>query len=103
MIAAISNLAIVGFLFAPLLKYETKYYVGEEKVKEYFSANIIKLFDSSITRTWLAVVLLIFVGIIVISTFVSPFVRNNKKAHDVFVTINLITTAVLVAYILFYK
>ena len=31
LIAAISNLAIVGFLFAPLLKYEIKYYTNDEE------------------------------------------------------------------------
>ena len=40
LIAIVMNLAIVGFLFGPLLTYETKYYVGEEKIKEYYSAKI---------------------------------------------------------------
>ena len=103
LVACVANLAIIGFLFAPLLTYETKYYVGEEKVKEYYSANIIKMFDPSITKTWLAIVLLVLVGVIIITTLVVNFVRKNKQVHDIVVTINLITLAVLVAYTLLVK
>ena len=103
LIACIANLAIVGFLFAPLLTYETKYYVGEEKVKEYFSANVIKMFDASITKTWVVIVLLVLVGIVVLTTLVVNFVKSNKQVHDIIITINLITLAILVAYTLLVK
>lgn len=102
-IIGLMNLAMIGFLFAPLLTYETKYYVGEEKVKEYFSKNIIGLFDTSITKTWLAIVLLVFIGIILITTIVVYIVKKHNKVQDIFSTINLITLAVLVAYILLMK
>ena len=98
LIAIVMNLAIVGFLFGPLLTYETKYYVGEEKIKEYYSANIIKLLNGSITPSWVFIVQLVFVSISIISLIVALFVRNQKKANDSVVAIILIDLALLVAY-----
>lgn len=103
LIAIVMNIAIVGFLFAPLLTYETKYYVGEEKVKEYFSANIIKLLNGSITPSWLFIVLLVLIGIAIIALIVALFVRNNKKANDSVIAIVLIDLALLVAYTILTK
>ena len=103
LIAIVMNIAIVGFLFAPLLTYETKYYVGEEKVKEYFSANIIKLLNGSITPSWLFIVLLVFIGIAITALIVALFVRNNKKANDSVIAIVLIDLALLVAYTILTK
>lgn len=103
LIAIVMNIAIVGFLFAPLLTYETKYYVGEEKVKEYFTANIIKLLNGSITPSWLFIVLLVLIGIAIIALIVALFVRNNKKANDSVIAIVLIDLALLVAYTILTK
>ena len=103
LIAIVMNIAIVGFLFAPLLTYETKYYVGEEKVKEYFSANIIKLLNGSITPSWLFIALLVLVGIAITALIVALFVRNNKKANDSVIAIVLIDLALLVAYTILTK
>ena len=103
LIALTMNLAIVGFLFAPLLTYETKYYVGEEKIKDYFSANIIKLLSGSITPSWVFIVLLVFVIIPFFALIVALFLKNNKKANDSLIAIVLIDLALLVAYAILVK
>ena len=103
LIAFVMNVAIVGFLFGPLLTYETKYYVGEEKIKEYYSANIIKLLNGSITPSWIYIVLLAFVGIAIIALIVALFVKNHKKVNDGFVAVALIDLALLVAYAILAK
>ena len=103
LIAIVMNLAIVGFLFCPLLTYETKYYVGEDKIKEYYSANIIKLLSGSIAPSWIFIVLIVLVSISLIAVIVSFFVRNKKKVNDVVVAIGLIDLALLVAYAILSK
>ena len=103
LIALMMNLAIVGFLFAPLLTYETKYYVGEEKIKDYFSANIIKLLSGSITPSWVFIVLLVFVIIPFFALIVALFLKNNKKVNDSLIAIVLIDLALLVAYAILVK
>ncbi len=103
LIAIVMNLAIVGFLFGPLLTYETKYYVGEEKIKEYFSANIIKLLKGAIAPSWVYIVLLVFVGISIISLIVAFLLKKNKKVNDGVIAIVLIDLALLVAYAILAK
>ena len=103
LIAIVMNLAIVGFLFGPLLTYETKYYVGEEKIKEYYSANIIKLLNGSITPSWVFIVLLVFISISFIALIAALFVKNHKKANDGLVAVALIDLALLVAYTILAK
>ncbi len=102
-IAFILNLAIIGFLFAPLLSYRTRIYVGEDKIDTYFKVNIIKLFDGKITEPWLGVLFVCLIGIILLLLIFAYIFQNHKKVHDVLVTVGLIFIAVDVCFLFLNK
>ncbi|MCR5506029.1 MAG: energy-coupled thiamine transporter ThiT [Bacilli bacterium] len=90
-LAGVFNLGIIGFLFAPLLTYKIKV----DGVKTQFNVNILKMFDSSITPTWIGGV---FVGVIAIAAIALVFsfvMRKNEKVKDVFDTILLIFLGII--------
>ena len=90
-LSCISYLAIIGFLFAPLLTFkETS--TGEKLTHE---VNLIKLFDEVISQPWMAVFLIVIVSVGIISLVLSYFLRNKEKAHEVFTTLTLIFSATL--------
>lgn len=90
-LSCISYLAIIGFLFAPLLTYKEK----STGVKLSHDVNIITLFDNVISQSWMAVILIILVSLGIISLALSYFFRNKEKAHEVFTTIVLVASATL--------
>ena len=64
-----SIVAAVGailFMLAPVINFETKYYVGEKKVKNYFTVTLGGMFDSSVTRPWIMTVILVLIGLSVL-------------------------------------
>ena len=59
-----SILGAFFFLFAPVLKYETKYYnEAGDKIKEYFSVNFVELLNPSLTKIVTMITILVLVGI----------------------------------------
>lgn len=86
-VGCISILAIIGFLFAPLLDYTIKV----DGVKTTTSLNIIGLFNPNVCKTWLPVTILVFISAIIICFVFAFAFKNNKKVHDGF------TTALLIA------
>ena len=97
LIALICNLAVVGFLFAPLLSYEIKYYIGEEKIKEQFPLNIIRLFDKTYASQWLAIALIVSISITLVMLVLSFIFKEKNKIADVFNTVALILLALVFA------
>lgn len=90
-LSCISYLAIIGFLFAPLLTYKEK----TTGTKLPHDLNIIGLFDNTISQSWMAILLIIIVFIGFASLLLSYFFRNKDKTHEVFTTIVLIFSATL--------
>ena len=59
-----SILGAFFFLFAPVLKYETKYYNDSgDKIKEYFSVNFVELLNPSLTKIVPVITILVLIGI----------------------------------------
>ena len=97
--ALIANLALIGFIFAPLLTYRTRVYVGEDKVDTYFNVNIIKLFNSQITEPWIGWVVVTFIALILIVLVVSFFLKEKQKIHDAIIVVDLFLVALAVCFL----
>lgn len=78
LISFVLTIASALFLFGTVFTYETKFYIGEEKVKEYFDVNLLKLFDTSLTSKWPAILLLVLIGCGAILYLISFFVKAKK-------------------------
>ena len=77
-----SIVAAVGailFMLAPVINFETKYYVGEEKIKNYFTVTLGGMFDSSVTRPWIMTVILVLIGLSVLFIALSGILKIKGK------------------------
>lgn len=98
-VALVCNLALIGFLFAPLLTYRTRVYEGDNKIDTYFSVNIIKMFNPQVTERWIGIVTLSLFAIILILLVVSFLLKNKNRIHDAIITSNLIIIGLTVCFL----
>ena len=98
-VALIAHLAFVGFLFAPLLTYRTRVYDGDNKIDTYYNLNIVKMFDTNITKQWIGWTVIILTVVLLALLLLSYFLRNHKKVQDGLITANLIIIATTVCFI----
>lgn len=86
-----SYLAIIGFLFAPLLVYQEK--ASGEKLSH--NVNIIGLFDNTTSQSWMAIMIIVVVSIGIVSLLLSFFLRKFDKVNEICNTITIIFSGIL--------
>ncbi|MCR5741211.1 MAG: energy-coupled thiamine transporter ThiT [Gammaproteobacteria bacterium] len=78
-LAILSTIASFLFMLAPVLVYETRVYVGDEKVDTEFNANIIALLKGDITNNFLAIIILSLIGVSVILGILSILLKRKEN------------------------
>lgn len=93
------------FLFGCAIKLETKYYVGEEKIKEYFNLNLINLLDVSLTKIMTMVLIIVLIGAAMIFIVVAGLTKNRIAAQksDAFVTTSIFLSLIAICFIFMSK
>lgn len=96
LIACALAIIAIAFLFAPNVVVETKYYIGDEKVKEYFAYTIIDLVKGGQAWAYFGILGMVVIG--AISNVIGSFVEKAKKNSAVASTL-LYVLAIMMIFI----
>lgn len=75
----VSFLGAFLFLIGTVITVETKYYVGEEKIKEYFNLNFVNLLNSNITKPFVMIIILVLIGVGFILILLAGLLQKKIK------------------------
>lgn len=80
--SAAMGIVSVLFFLGPVIYFETKYYVGDQKVKNYFTVTLGGMFDTTVTRPWIMSAILALIGLGFLFIILSGLLKKNKLSAN---------------------
>ena len=78
LIAAVFGIIALGLMFAPIVSYETKIYVGEDKIKTSYPLNIVEMLRGEYPMNWSVVLTLAMLVLGIALCVVATLVKGEK-------------------------
>ena len=78
LIAAVFGIIALGLMFAPIVSYETKIYVGEDKIKTSYPLNIVEMLRGEYPMNWSVVLTLAMLVLGITLCVVATLVKGEK-------------------------
>ena len=78
LIAAVFGIIALGLMFAPIVSYETKIYVGDKKIKTSYPLNIVEMLRGEYPMNWSVVLTLAMLVLGIALCVVATLVKGEK-------------------------
>ena len=98
-------LASFLFLFGNVIELEIKYYVEEQKVKEYFAENFINLLNANFTKPMTMIIILFLIGLGLVLILIAGLTKNKIKneVNDGLVAASIFASLIAICFLFLSK